>query len=152
MIINEFELYRWNTNKITNRGQTEISRAIAKAIMEYKSSQDGTLFTGLVMDSNTSETMINPTKISNSSAINFRIQIAASTKKKALKPYNFKGLSDISRIKTGSLYRYYYGSFSSYKSAKRAISKLTKKGYKGSYVKGFDGDKEVTITYEMKSK
>jgi N-acetylmuramoyl-L-alanine amidase len=129
-----------------------MSRAIARAIMEYKSSLDGTLFTGLVMDSNTNETTISPTKISNSSAITFRIQIAASTKKRALKPYNFRGLSNISRIKTGSLYRYYYGSFSSYKVAKRAIPKLTKKGYKGAYIKGFDGDKEVSITHEMKSK
>lgn len=136
----------------SNRGQTEMSRAIARAIMEYKSSLDGTLFTGLVMDSNTNETPTSSTIINSSSTITFRIQIAASTKKRALKPHNFKGLSDISRIKTGSLYRYYYGSFSSYKTAKRAILKLTKNGYHGAYIKGFDGEKEVSITHEMKSK
>ena len=131
----------------SKRGQTEMSRAIAKAIMKYKSSLDGTLFTGLVMD-----TLPVETTSSSAAATTFRIQIAASTKKMALKPYNFKGLSDISRIKTGSLYRYYYGSFSSYKLAKRAVSKLAKKGYKGAYIKAFEGNKEVSITYEMKSK
>jgi N-acetylmuramoyl-L-alanine amidase len=136
----------------SKRGQTEMSRAIAKAIMEYKSSLDGTLFTGLVMDTLPVETTSSATISSNTLATTFRIQIAASTKKMALKPYNFKGLSDISRIKTGSLYRYYYGSFSSYKLAKRAVSKLAKKGYKGAYIKAFDGNKEVSITHEMKSK
>ena len=131
----------------SKRGQTEMSRAIAKAIMKYKSSLDGTLFTGLVMD-----TLPVETTSSSAAATTFRIQIAASTKKMAPKPYNFKGLSDISRIKTGSLYRYYYGSFSSYKLAKRAVSKLAKKGYKGAYIKAFEGNKEVSITYEMKSK
>ena len=136
----------------SKRGQTEISKAIAKAIMQYKSSLDGTLFTGLVMDTVPVETTRTPTTSSRAAATTFRIQIAASTKKMALKPYNFKGLSDISRVKSGSLYRYYYGSFSSYKSAKKAVSKLTKKGYKGAYIKAFKGNKEVSITHEMKSK
>jgi N-acetylmuramoyl-L-alanine amidase len=120
--------------------------------MEYKSSLDGTLFTGLVMDTMPVETISSSTSSSRGSATIFRIQIAASTKKMALKPYNFKGLSDISRIKKGSLYRYYYGSFSSYKSAKKAASKLVKKGFKGAYVKAFKDDNEVSITHEMKSK
>ena len=136
----------------SKRGQTEISRAIAKAIMKYKSSLDGTLFTGLVMDTLPVETTSSATTTSSAAATTFRIQIAASTKKMALKPYNFKGLSDISRIKTGSLYRYYYGSFSSYKLAKRAVSKLAKKGYGGAYIKAFEGNKELSITHEMKSK
>jgi N-acetylmuramoyl-L-alanine amidase len=136
----------------SKRGQTEISRAIAKAIMEYKSSLDGTLFTGLVMDTAPDKISNTTTANSSAAATTFRIQIAASTKKMALKPYNFKGLTDVSRIKTGSLYRYYYGSFSSYISARKAISKLVKKGYKGAYIKAFEGNNEVSITLEMKSK
>jgi N-acetylmuramoyl-L-alanine amidase len=136
----------------SKRGQTEISRAIAKAIMEYKSSLDGTLFTGLVMDTAPDKISSTTTANSSAAATTFRIQIAASTKKMALKPYNFKGLTDVSRIKTGSLYRYYYGSFSSYISARKAISKLVKKGYKGAYIKAFEGNNEVSITLEMKSK
>ena len=136
----------------SKRGQTEISKAIAKAIMQYKSSLDGTLFTGLVMDTVSDETTSMPTTSSRASATTFRIQIAASTKKMALKPYNFKGLSDITRVKSGALYRYYYGSFSTYKSAKKAVPKLTKKGYRGAYIKAFKGNIEVSITHEMKSK
>ena len=136
----------------SKRGQTEISKAIAKAIMQYKSSLDGTLFTGLVMDTVSDETTSMPTTSSRASATTFRIQIAASTKKVALKPYNFKGLSEITRVKSGALYRYYYGSFPTYKSAKKAVPKLTKKGYRGAYIKAFKGNIEVSITHEMKSK
>lgn len=136
----------------SKRGQTEISRAIAKAIMEYKSSLDGTLFTGLVMDTAPDEITSATTANSSAAATTFRIQIAASTKKMALKPYNFKGLTDVSRIKTGGLYRYYYGSFSSYKSARKAIATLVEKGYKGAYIKAFEDNNEVSITHEMKSK
>lgn len=120
--------------------------------MQYKSSLDGTLFTGLVMDTVPVETTSASTTSSSASATTFRIQIAASTKKMALKPYNFKGLSEISRLKSGNLYRYYYGSFTSYKTAKKAVSKLTTKGYRGAYIKAFKGNKEVSITHEMKSK
>ena len=61
-------------------------------------------------------------------------------------------IRDRSSVKSGTLYRYYYGSFSSYKSAKKAVPKLTKKGYKGAYIKAFKGNIEVSITNEMKSK
>ena len=104
------------------------------------------------MDTAPDEITSTTTANSSLAATTFRIQIAASTKKMALKPYNFKGLTDVSRIKTGSLYRYYYGSFSSYKSARKAISTLVKKGYKGAYIKAFEGKSEVSITHEMKSK
>ena len=120
--------------------------------MKYKSSLDGTLFTGLVMDTAPDEVTNTTTANSSTAGTIFRIQIAASTKKMALKPYNFKGLSDVSRIKTGGLYRYYYGSFSSYKLARQAVSKIVRKGYRGAYVKAFEGNKEVSITHEMKSK
>jgi N-acetylmuramoyl-L-alanine amidase len=82
----------------------------------------------------------------------FEFRLLQAPKKMALKPYNFKGLTDVSRIKTGGLYRYYYGSFSSYKSARKAIATLVEKGYKGAYIKAFEGNNEVSITHEMKSK
>jgi hypothetical protein len=32
------------------------------------------------------------------------------------------------------------------------VSKIVRKGYRGAYVKAFEGNKEVSITHEMKSK
>ena len=62
----------------SKRGQTEISRAIAKAIMEYKSSLDGTLFTGLVMDTAPDKITSATTANSSAAATTFRIQIACN--------------------------------------------------------------------------
>ena len=133
----------------SKRGQNEMSRAIANAIMKYKSSLDGTLFSGLVMeDIPEQQTAV---KEQPNSSILYRIQIAASTNKMETKSYNFKGLAPITRIKRGSIYRYYYGNFKSYKEAKATMLNVTAKGYKGAYIKAFESEKEVSITREMKS-
>ncbi len=133
----------------SKRGQSEMSRAIAKAIMEYKSSLDGTLFSGLVMDDTPEQDAV--TSPSSSSTMIYRIQISASTKKIETVSYNFKGLSPVTRIQKGSLYRYYYGNFSSFRDAKSAIKNVITKGYKGAYIKAFKNGLEVSITPEMKS-
>ena len=134
----------------SKRGQSEISRTIANAVMKYKSSLDGTLFTGLVMDNAPKQSTATPQK--SPPAISYRIQIAASTKKMETKSYNFKGLNPITRIKKGSLFRYYYGNFATYKTANAAVANVLAKGYKGAYVKAFKDNTEVSITPEMKSK
>ena len=131
-------------------GQNAISRSIANAIMEYKSSLDGTLFTGLIMEDvpkKETEAIETP-----SSSVIYKIQIAASTRKIETKSYNFKGLSPITRIQKGSLYRYYFGNFTSYGDAKTAIKNAKKKGFNGAYMRAFVDAKEVSITPEMKSK
>ena len=117
--------------------------------MEYKSSLDGTLFTGLVME-DTPPTKT-PTTEDVMPSLVYRIQIAASTKKIETASYNFKGLTPISRLKKGNLYRYYYGNFSSYSAAMIAVKNVKLKGYKGAYVKAFENGNEVSITPEMKS-
>ena len=134
----------------SKRGQSEISRAIANAVMKYKSSLDGTLFTGLVMDNEPKQSTATLQK--STPAVSYRIQIAASTKKMETKSFNFKGLNPITRIKKGSLFRYYYGNFATYKAANAAVANVLAKGYKGAYVKAFKDNKEVSITPEMKSK
>ncbi len=134
----------------SKRGQSEISRAIANAVMKYKSSLDGTLFTGLVMDNEPKQSTATLQK--STPALSYRIQIAASTKKMETKSFNFKGLIPITRIKKGSLFRYYYGNFATYKAANAAVANVLTKGYKGAYVKAFKDNNEVSITPEMKSK
>jgi N-acetylmuramoyl-L-alanine amidase len=134
----------------SKRGQNEMSRAIANAIMQYKASLDGTLFNGLVIDT----ASINNDNIEhqkNANPIVYRIQIAASTKNIKTASYNFKGLTPITRVQKGNLYRYFYGDFTSYRKAKATLKNVTAKGYKGAYIKAFKNGLEVSITPEMKS-
>ena len=135
----------------SKKGQNEMSRAIAKAIMEYKSTLDGTLFDGLIMDGNSTETPNANTNVTGKSPYIYKIQISASTKKIKTASYNFKGLTPITRIQKGSLHRYYFGNFTSYKAAKAALKKAIAKGYKGAYIKAFQHGEQVSITPEMKT-
>lgn len=135
----------------SKKGQHEMSKAIAKAVMKYKSSLDGTLFDGLVMDEKSAEQHSPIANTINTPAVVYRIQIAASTRKMKTASYNFKGLTPITRLQKGSLYRYYYGDFTSYRKAKTTLKNVAAKGYKGAYIKAFLNEKEVSITPEMKS-
>jgi len=73
----------------------------------------------------------------------YKVQIAASRRRLELKSYNFKGLKDLSVIKEGRLYRYFYGNTYDYdkilKNKKQAISK----GYKKSFIVTFKNGKIV---------
>ena len=135
----------------SKKGQDEMSRAIAKAVIRYRASHEIEVRVGNSINNQADEQPEVSTKAMHH-APTFKIQIAASTKKLETEPYNFKGLRPISRRKVGALYRYYYGTFTSYKQAQSALKHALKNGYKGAYVKAFDGNNEVSITPEMKSK
>ena len=49
----------------------------------------------------------------------YKIQIAASKNNLPLKKYNFKGLNDLSKVKENGLFKYFYGSTSDFKEAKK---------------------------------
>ena len=46
--------------------------------------------------------------------VQFKVQIAAGSKKLETEPYNFKGLKNVERFKIGVLYKYYIGQTSDY--------------------------------------
>ena len=66
----------------------------------------------------------------NYEGIEFRIQIAASSKKLELKSYNFNGLNNVQRKKEESLFKYYYGSTSDYNKIRLLKINAIEKGYK----------------------
>lgn len=144
----------------SSRGQSEMSKAIANAIMQYKRTLQGSLSNKVVLDASEKgvqkiekEALPSTTTSSSlpSSSVRFKVQIAAGSKKIDAESYNFNGLSPITREKKGSLYRYYFGDFDSFNKAKSGITQAVRKGYKGAFVKAFLDNKEVSITPEMKS-
>lgn len=84
--------------------------------------------------------------------ITFKVQIAASSRKLMPKPYNFKGLNDISRTKQGSLYKYFYGGTSDYIKAKTLVNEAKTKGYKSCFLVAFKAGDKVDLTEVLKSK
>jgi N-acetylmuramoyl-L-alanine amidase len=66
------------------------------------------------------------------------------------KSFNFKGLSPIKRIKSGSLYKYFLGNSTSYEKAKELQQRAIEKGYSGSFVVAFQGDEIVPLNNALK--
>ncbi|XMO86364.1 N-acetylmuramoyl-L-alanine amidase [Algibacter sp. AS12] len=129
----------------SSKGQIQMANAIKEAILQYKQSLE-TNVSDYQVGNSTIETTSN-----NSSNISFKVQIAASSKALETKPYNFKGLSTISRDKEGGLYKYFYGNTSDYESIKGLEREAKNKGYKSSFIVAFKDGKKIALTEALKS-
>ena len=140
------------TNKIegaylnSKKGQNEMSEAIAKAIVSYKNLLQSDLQEDVVFEDSSTNTEEN----SFGSEYTFRVQISASKTMLEPKSYNFKGLSPIKRIKSGSLYKYFLGNATSYEKAKEMQQRAIEKGYSGSFVVAFLGEEIVPLNNALK--
>ena len=116
----------------STKGQNEISSSVSKAVLKYLRT----------LDNNRVELNTDKQPLIKETRYLFKIQISASSKSLELKPYNFKGLSSITRTKTDSgLYKYYYGYTSSYNQAKILLKTAQNAGFKSSFVTVFkDGE------------
>ena len=83
----------------SKKGQVDISNSIYDAIERYKKAIN--YFENPVTESNTND------------IVTYKVQIAAGKRRLELKSYNFKGLKSLSRVKDGTLYKYFYSSSTS---------------------------------------
>ncbi|MFC4721901.1 N-acetylmuramoyl-L-alanine amidase [Geojedonia litorea] len=133
----------------SRKGQSDMSESIYQAILDYKKAVDIYIGEDLVN--------VNPVEKTNTNVsdsifpnITFKVQIAAGSKRLEPKSYNFKGLDDISIEKSGSLYRYFYGSTSDYNQAKR-LEQEAKKNYKSCFIVAFKDGKRIELSEAFKS-
>ncbi|MCM1168522.1 MAG: N-acetylmuramoyl-L-alanine amidase [Bacteroides sp.] len=79
--------------------------------------------------------------------IEFRVQLAASSKDLELKPYNFKGLSNLSKYydKTQSLYKYYYSRSTTFEGIQQAVQEAKNAGYASAFVAAFENGEPVAL-------
>ena len=132
----------------SSKGQQEIAVSIAKAILNYKDR----LYQTNSSDENkilkNSEQIVTPNQPA--SDIMFKIQIAASKKNIDLKPYNFKGLTSLTKQKSGAVYRYFYQQSANYEQAQKDLKVAKSKGFKSSFIVAFNGDKKITISEALR--
>ena len=128
----------------SKKGQTEMSKSIAKGILKYRNSinsdlvnNDSQLFSDL--DNNYTDKYF------------LKIQIASSSKKVPLKSYNFKGLGNLSYLKNNNTYRYYFERTQDYTLAKLMLKRAVKSGYKDALIVAFKNDKSITIEEYLSS-
>ncbi len=131
----------------SKKGQADMSKSIYSAILKYKKSIDSNSVNETVVANN--EIIKDEAKVYND--IEFKVQIAASSRKLAPKPYNFKGLSNISVLKEGSLYKYFYGNTSDYNEIKDLSATAKKKGYTTSFIVAFKADKKISVAEALKT-
>ena len=111
----------------TRKGQSDIVNSIYDAIESYKKAINYT-----------ASLDIQPKPIS---GVIYKVQISAGKRSLELKSYNFKGLSDLSKIKQGSVYKYFYSSSNSLEEIKKKKKIAKANGFPNSYIVGFENGK-----------
>ncbi|MCH5243967.1 MAG: N-acetylmuramoyl-L-alanine amidase [Lentimicrobiaceae bacterium] len=81
------------------------------------------------------------------STIEFRVQLAASSNDLELKPYNFNGLTELSKYYDAeqSLYKYYYSSAPTIEGIRQAVQQAKDAGYSTAFVAAFENGRPVSL-------
>lgn len=123
----------------SSKGQLALANSIAVAVNSYKDKVFSYLDNEVIAGGETIIAEVKneePDKIVE--GVTFKVQLAASKRKLATKPYNFKGLKEISRLKKGKVYKYYYGATSNYTEIKRKLEEAKANGYTTAFIVSFE--------------
>ncbi|MFP4846008.1 N-acetylmuramoyl-L-alanine amidase family protein [Winogradskyella sp. PE311] len=134
----------------SNSGQKKIATQIRNAIEDYKREIDLNVGS-LNLGGDTVPNEVTDEKPSIFNDITFKVQIAASKNDLATKSYNFNGLDNLSKEKSGVIYKYFYGSTSNYNKAQKLQLEAKDKGYKSSFVVAYKDGKQIELSEALKS-
>lgn len=128
----------------TKRGQTIMAGALCDAILDYKKELDQNIGTNILgSDNAVVETQESEAQIFN--AVIFKVQVAASSMDLELKSYNFKGLENMTKQKSGKIFKYYYGNSSDYSEIKQLQQVAKDKGFKSSFIVAFKNGSQISL-------
>ena len=122
----------------SKNGQDKIAQSIADAVMEYYH---------YIMANSQVEIVEKPKKNRTKHiypGIIFKVQLAASKKKIALKPQNFHHLPELSLVKIGQWYKYYAGNTSDYTKINK-IKKQARKFYPTAFIVAYKNGKRIDL-------
>ena len=143
-------------------GQNKLAEAISKAILEYRDDffKLETATTpkkdepkkDIVKKDEPKKTDVKPSTDNKTAVdgVTFKIQISASGKKLETLPKNFKGLKNISIEKENAIYKYFYGSTTSYSTAKQLLADANAKGYSSSFIVAIKNGKKIKLSEAIK--
>ena len=114
----------------SKKGQDQISKSIAQAILKYKSQLEFNVGEQITADIPEENKTLNQTV--------YKIQIAASSRKVKTSAKNFKGLKDVTVQKNGEIYRYFYSQTTDFKKAQQLKKEAVESGFKDAIIKRFD--------------
>ncbi len=157
----------------TEQGQDELAKAIADGILSYKKEYFGTANGATtiekpakpVVESKPTPSQETPKAIveakdkntppvsppvADTKTIQFKVQIAASSKLMDLNSSNFKGLTPISLYEENGMFKYYYATTSSFKQAQQLVKEAKDKGYDAAFIVPFLNGKKIKLEESMK--
>jgi N-acetylmuramoyl-L-alanine amidase len=135
----------------SKKGQQEMAVNIAASIIQYINQ----LKINSVDVVNTTEPITESPKIiiqKKEDLIEYKIQIASSTKSIETKSYNFKGLNNVEKVKVDAYYKYYYGKTTNYKNIQSLLERVQKKGYKSAFIAAFKNGAKITLQEALKTR
>ena len=135
----------------SENGQNKYSKSISADILKYI--QQLTLNTVLSINiaknennpASKTNTPINDAESNIFSKIQFKVQIASGANKIDTKPYNFKGLKNVERVKVEGSYKYYLGNTSDYTEIKKMHELAISKGYTSAFIVAFENGKKIPV-------
>ncbi|MEN8125246.1 MAG: N-acetylmuramoyl-L-alanine amidase [Bacteroidota bacterium] len=128
-------------------GQEKVAKSIANSILNYKKHVDENTVVEVPKAPVVKE---EPIQNKIFKGVDFKVQIASSSKKLPLKSYNFNGLKGIEREKVGKFYKYYYGKTSDYNQISIYKKEARNKGYSTAFVVAFREGKKVSVNEILK--
>lgn len=120
----------------SDEGQEKMAKEIAEAIIKYKNEYFGDSKSNVGSEkSDKKDKAVNKSqKNDDSNDSVYKVQIAVSSRKLNLVSSNFKGLKNISSMRSASIYKYMYGETSDLSEAKKMEKEAKNKGYSDAYV------------------
>ncbi len=135
----------------SKKGQDDMAKSITTSIIDYKESldaiyhvpePDAPIETGVVNSQMEGDKVYK--------GVTFKVQIAAGSSDIELQPFNFNGLDQLSKIKTGDLYKYYFGSTPNYTLIQELKDIAIDKGFDSSFVVAFRNNESIPLTDALK--
>lgn len=134
----------------SDQGQSYLASAIYRAVRDYKNSVDSKSDYKLLAPEggktiatkpNESPTLPQQEK---TTEINFRLQLAATQNKIDPSAANFKGLTQVERVKIKSVYKYFYGETSSFEAIQQMKGRV-QKSFPDAFIVAFEGNEMIPL-------
>ncbi len=142
----------------SDKGQNEISTAIASAIKGYKDEYFIQKTSVIPFPNGEPKKELikkdDLTQKSDSNLINegfvFKIQLAASKTKLSASAANFNGLSPVSREEENGLYRYFYSTESDFSKMEEKLNQAKAKGYPSAFIVAYKNGEKISLSEAIK--